>query len=82
MLPLRFLAKPRIWRWLSVPPQIDAGQVRGFLSVLPGVADVHDLRIWPVGTAEIALACHMVMPAGHPGDAFIADAETGRLLAA
>ena len=58
----------------GVPPQIDAAEVRGFLAGLPGVADVHDLKIWPVGTAEIALTCHMVMPGGHPGDAFIADA--------
>ena len=58
----------------GVPPHVDPEEVRAFLARLPGVADVHDLHIWSIGTAEIALTCHLVMPAGHPGDAFIADA--------
>jgi cobalt-zinc-cadmium efflux system protein len=32
---------------------------------------MHDLHIWPMSTTEIALTCHLVMPGGHPGDAFI-----------
>jgi cobalt-zinc-cadmium efflux system protein len=39
----------------------------------PGVASLHDLYVWPMSTTEIALTCHLVMPAGHPGDAFIHD---------
>jgi len=58
----------------GVPPHIDPSEVRSFLADLPGVVDVHDLHIWPVGTADVELTCHLVMPNGHPRDAFIAGA--------
>ena len=32
---------------------------------------MHDLHIWPMSTTENALTCHLVMPNGHPGDAFL-----------
>ena len=38
---------------------------------LPGVAGVHDLHIWPMSTTETALTAHLLMPGGHPGDAFL-----------
>jgi cobalt-zinc-cadmium efflux system protein len=55
----------------AVPFQIDPAKVRHFLETRTGVASVHDLHVWPMSTTEIALTCHLVMPAGHPGDAFI-----------
>lgn len=55
----------------AVPAAIDPEVVRGYLGTLPGVAAVHDLHIWPMSTTETALTCHMVMPAGHPGDAML-----------
>jgi cobalt-zinc-cadmium efflux system protein len=55
----------------AVPPQIDPAAVRSLLSGRAGVVDVHDLHIWPMSTTENALTCHLVMPAGHPGDAFL-----------
>ena len=55
----------------AVPPQIDPAAVRQFLSVRGGVVAVHDLHIWPMSTTENALTCHLVMPDGHPGDAFL-----------
>jgi cobalt-zinc-cadmium efflux system protein len=55
----------------AVPPQIDPTAVRTFLSARTGVVDVHDLHIWPMSTTENALTCHLVMPNGHPGDAFL-----------
>ena len=58
---------------LAVPDTIDEGEVRGFLSGLPGVGAVHDLHIWPMSTTETALTAHLVMPQGHPGDAFLHD---------
>lgn len=58
---------------LRVPMRVDEAKVRGFLASLPGVSAVHDLHIWPMSTTETALTAHLVMPGGHPGDAFLAD---------
>jgi len=55
----------------AVPPQIDPAAVRQFLLSRTGVVAVHDLHIWSMSTTENALTCHLVMPAGHPGDAFL-----------
>ena len=49
------------------------GRGPGGLAALPGVDAVHDLHVWPISTTETALTCHLVMPAGHPGDAFLHD---------
>jgi cobalt-zinc-cadmium efflux system protein len=55
----------------AVPSGIEPGKVRSYLERLPGVAEVHDLHIWPMSTTETALTCHLIMPAGHPsGDFF------------
>ena len=58
---------------LAVPEGIDERAVRAYLAALPGVAAVHDLHIWPMSTTETALTVHLVVPAGHPGDAFLAE---------
>ncbi|TCJ40947.1 cation diffusion facilitator family transporter [Parafrankia sp. BMG5.11] len=57
----------------AVPEHIDEGAVRAHLAALPGVTAVHDLHIWPMSTTEAALTAHLVIPAGHPGDAFLRD---------
>jgi len=57
----------------AVPSGIDPKEVRAFLASRPGVAAIHDLHIWPMSTTETALTCHVVMPDGHPGDAFLHD---------
>ena len=31
---------------------------------------MHDLHVWASGTTEVVLTAHVVMPAGHPDDAF------------
>ncbi|MDE2305880.1 MAG: cation transporter [Gammaproteobacteria bacterium] len=54
----------------AVPGEIDPTAVRGYLAGLGGVSRIHDLHIWPMSTTETALTCHLVMPGGHPGDAF------------
>jgi cobalt-zinc-cadmium efflux system protein len=56
----------------AVPSSIDPAEVRVSLERLGGVARIHDLHIWAMSTTETALTCHLVMPGGHPGDAFIA----------
>lgn len=56
---------------LAVPGHIDEAAVREFLGAQPGVGAVHDLHIWPMSTTEVAFTVHLVMPGGHPGDAFL-----------
>lgn len=53
----------------AAPRDIDPTAVRGYLEGLPAVKGLHDLHIWAMSTTETALTCHLVMPAGHPGDA-------------
>lgn len=59
----------------AVPSGIDLDAVRHTLLRLPGVTRVHDLHIWPMSTTEAALTAHLVMPGGHPGDAFLRDLQ-------
>lgn len=56
---------------LAVPKGISEGAVRSYLVGLEGVIEVHDLHIWPMSTTETALTAHLVIPGGHPGDAFL-----------
>jgi cobalt-zinc-cadmium efflux system protein len=55
----------------AAPEKIDPVAVRRYLQGLPEVAEVHDLHIWAMSTTETALTCHLVTPAGHPGDDFL-----------
>lgn len=55
----------------GVPANVDLPAVRAWLLSLPGVTRVHDLHIWAMGTSEVALSAHLVMPGGHPDDAFL-----------
>lgn len=52
----------------AVPPGVQSAAVSDFLRRWPGVAAIHDLHIWSMSTTETALTCHVLMPAGHPGD--------------
>lgn len=55
----------------GVPGTVDAHKVEHYLASLPGVSAVHDLHIWPMSTTETAMTAHLVIPDGHPGDAFL-----------
>lgn len=55
----------------AVPEGIDVPAIYDYLSRLNGVTDIHDLHIWGLSTTETALTVHLVMPEGHPGDAFM-----------
>jgi cobalt-zinc-cadmium efflux system protein len=55
----------------AAPREIDPAAVREYLEGLPEVRGLHDLHIWAMSTTENALTCHVVTPAGHPGDAFL-----------
>ncbi|MEW6341795.1 MAG: cation diffusion facilitator family transporter [Pseudomonadota bacterium] len=55
----------------AVPPGVDLQRIRDYLAGQPGVTDVHDLHVWALSTTGNALSAHLVMPAGHPGDAIV-----------
>ena len=55
----------------AVPEHIDSAKVKAYLSTLEGVKELHDLHIWAMSTTGVALSAHLLMPSGHPGDAFI-----------
>ena len=56
----------------AVPTRIDVAAVTAWLAARPGVAGVHHLHIWPMGTTGTALTVHLRMPGGHPGDVALA----------
>jgi cobalt-zinc-cadmium efflux system protein len=58
----------------GVPHSVHLPEVRQYLAQLPGVAEVHDLHVWAMSSSETALTAHLVMPGGHPGDAFLNEA--------
>ena len=55
----------------GVPDSVDLHAVQALLEALPGVARVHDLHVWAMGSAEIAMTAHLVMPEGGGDDAFL-----------
>jgi cobalt-zinc-cadmium efflux system protein len=46
----------------STPTHVDSGQVKGDLSSIEGVSEVHDLHIWAVSSGRLALSVHLVAP--------------------
>ena len=54
----------------GVPRGIELSEVRGYLSALDGVSEVHDLHVWAMSTNETALTAHLVRPDG-TDDAFL-----------
>lgn len=55
----------------GVPDSVDPQAVHDYLASLPGVGRVHDLHIWAMDTSQVAMTAHLVMPEGHPDDAFL-----------
>lgn len=55
----------------GVPAHVDLAAVRQLLHAQPGVRDVQDLHVWAMGTREVALTAHLVMPDGGGDDAFL-----------
>lgn len=56
----------------AVPPHINAEAVGRYIASDPLVKDLHDLHIWALSTEAVALTAHVVCPAGHPGDVWLA----------
>ena len=57
----------------GVPEQVDLPAVRQYLLEQPGVCDVHDLHVWAMSTAEVALTAHITMNSLPQDDAFLQD---------
>ena len=55
----------------GVPEGVDWLAVHSLLQGLPGAARVHDLHVWAMGSSEVALTAHLVMPEGGSDDAFL-----------
>ncbi|MCW5854090.1 MAG: cation transporter [Anaerolineae bacterium] len=55
----------------AVPGGINLTEVKDYLGGLPGVAEVHDLHVWPMSTTETALTAHLVIPNHQAGDALL-----------
>jgi cobalt-zinc-cadmium efflux system protein len=58
----------------AVPSHIQLSEVKSCLENLPGVTRAHHVHVWAMSTNEVALTAHLVMPKGHPGNAFFAQA--------
>lgn len=65
---------PRTWQLLrestqvlleGVPPGVDFDEVCAAIASAPGVASVHDLHIWAIGSGKISLTAHVVLPSDH-----------------
>ena len=56
----------------AVPDGIDPAAVAAWLAAQPGVAEVHDLHIWPISTTQTALTAHLVRPGAAVDDGFLA----------
>ncbi|WP_267356535.1 MULTISPECIES: cation diffusion facilitator family transporter [unclassified Methylobacterium] len=63
----------------AVPQEISPEAVTGFLRGRPGVADLHDLHIWPMSTTSVALTVHLVMEEGYrlSGNGFLTETAEG-----
>jgi cobalt-zinc-cadmium efflux system protein len=59
----------------GVPESVDLLAVQDFLLSQPGVTGIHDLHVWAMSTADIALTAHLEMPDGHPADTFYKEIE-------
>ncbi|MFN3350145.1 cation diffusion facilitator family transporter [Pseudorhodoplanes sp.] len=55
----------------AVPAHLELTEVKNCLEGLQGVARVHHVHVWAMSTTEVALTAHLVMPGGHPGNAFL-----------
>jgi cobalt-zinc-cadmium efflux system protein len=55
----------------AVPRGIDRDAVARFLAAQDGVAAVHHVHIWALGSRETALTAHLVRPAAADEDAFL-----------
>jgi cobalt-zinc-cadmium efflux system protein len=59
----------------GVPEGISYVGIQEFLRTLPGVHEVQDLHIWPIGTTETALTAHLIVAWSAEPPAFLESLE-------
>lgn len=47
----------------TAPGHLDVAEIRDTMTAVPDVASVHDLHVWTVGSGEVCLSTHVVVPA-------------------
>ena len=52
----------------SAPPHVNVAQIRRELSLVQGVASVHDLHVWSIGSGMVALSGHVQLAPGVSSD--------------
>lgn len=66
------LIKESVWMSLAgVPKGIVLDELELELAGVEGVAEVHDLHVWPISTTETALTAHVVAPKVRSTDALL-----------
>lgn len=51
----------------AAPGHLDVVEIREAVNALPAVSSVHDLHVWTVGSGEVCLSTHVVVPALREG---------------
>ncbi len=46
----------------AAPRHLDVAEIGRALGAVEGVSAVHDLHVWTVGSRQVALSCHLVVP--------------------
>ncbi len=49
----------------AAPSDVDPGALGAELAAIPGVAQIHDLHIWQIGSGETALSAHVLVEPSH-----------------
>lgn len=60
----------------AAPRDVDLERVATELAGLPGVAHVHDLHVWTIGSGETSLSCHLVASPGAVRESLLSEACT------
>lgn len=60
----------------AVPEHIDMPGIRTYLTALKQVSQIHDLHVWPLSTAEVALTVHLVVDDDDLPGNFLATIQT------
>lgn len=60
----------------AVPAHLDPEEIHGQLLGVPGVAALHCLHIWTIGSGEISLSSHLVVDPGESTDGILQDVRT------